>query len=125
MGDYRIDNPLVPSDYAGVTAPVGENNGPAEASLPGASPLVRDVFPDEATIRDWLLRYLAVLLQLPETDISREDPLAMYGLDSSAAVGMAGDLSVWLALKLEADLLYQYPTVDMLSAHLAARGAAA
>jgi acyl carrier protein len=124
LEDFEIDNPTLPLDYARVTASA-DDNGPAEATLANSKPVVRDVFPDEAAIRGWLLSYLAVLLQLPETEISREDPLAMYGLDSSAAVGMAGDLSSWLALKLEADLLYHYPTVDRLAAYLAARGAAA
>jgi acyl carrier protein len=71
-----------------------------------------------AEIRGWLLSYLAALLQMPPDEISAGDPLAEYGLDSSAAVGLSGDLGLWLGLKLEPDLLYRYPTVDALTAFL-------
>ena len=82
-----------------------------------------DAAPSEIEIREWLVAYLADLLGLDERAIDPADPLASYGLDSSGAVGMAGDVSAWLGRDLDAELVYSYPTIDALSRYLA--GAAA
>jgi acyl carrier protein len=78
--------------------------------------------PDASAIRAWLLDYLAQLLQMPAEEISSKDPLAVYGLDSSGAVGLAGDLNLWLGLKLDPDVVYYHPTVDALAAYLTSEG---
>lgn len=46
-------------------------------------------------------------------------PFDRYGLDSSVAVGLTGDLEDWLETKLDPTLLYDYPTIEGLSQHLA------
>ncbi|MEL6606584.1 MAG: acyl carrier protein, partial [Cyanobacteria bacterium J06614_10] len=40
------------------------------------------------------------------------------GLDSSAAIGLTGDLEDWLGQSVDPTLLYDYPTVDALVAYL-------
>ena len=45
-------------------------------------------------------------------------PFDRYGLDSSAAVGMTGDLEDWLGKEVEPILLYDYPTIETLARHL-------
>jgi acyl carrier protein len=41
-----------------------------------------------------------------------------YGLDSTAAAGMSGDLGDWLGMKLDASLAAEFTTVDALTEHL-------
>jgi acyl-CoA synthetase (AMP-forming)/AMP-acid ligase II len=41
-----------------------------------------------------------------------------YGLDSSAAVGLTGDLEDWLETEIDPTLLYDYPTVEAIVKHL-------
>ena len=70
-------------------------------------------------IQDWLLSYLGQLLELDVDQIEVGDSFASYGLDSSAAVGMVGDLEAWLNRKLDAELMYRHPTIETLSRYLA------
>lgn len=70
------------------------------------------------TVRDWIVNYLADLLEISSNDIETDVPFDSYGLDSSAAIGLTGDLEDWLGQQVDPTLLYDYPTVDALSAHL-------
>jgi acyl carrier protein len=73
----------------------------------------------EGAIQDWLLAYLSELLEIDSEQIEINDSFASYGLDSSAAVGMVGDLSEWLNRNLDAELIYRHPTIASLSRYLA------
>ena len=48
-------------------------------------------------------------------------PFAYYGLDSVAAVGVSGALEALLGRKLPPTLTWDYPTIELLAAHLAQR----
>ncbi len=76
----------------------------------------------EEAIREWLVSYMSELLELDASEIDTGDPIASYGVDSSGAVGLLGDLSEWLGRKIDPALAYSYPTVDALSRFLAAEG---
>src|ERR1700732_2516831 len=54
------------------------------------------VLEQEERIVQWLLNYVADVLALPLGSIDAEASFQKLGLDSSAAVGMTGDLSDWL-----------------------------
>lgn len=69
-------------------------------------------------IENWLVEYLAELLELDGSEIARDESLASYGLDSSGAVGLIGDLGTWLGRELSPTLLYSYPSIDALTRHL-------
>ncbi|MGK7908960.1 MAG: acyl carrier protein [Synechococcus sp.] len=73
----------------------------------------------EAEIRVWLSNYLADLLEIDPDEVDTTIPFDRYGLDSSAAVGMTGDLEDWLGRELDPTLPYDYPTIDGISKHLA------
>ncbi|MCU0568044.1 MAG: acyl carrier protein [Oculatellaceae cyanobacterium Prado106] len=73
-----------------------------------------------AEIQNWIAAYLADLLETDPEDIDITLPFDRYGLDSSVAIGLTGDLEDWLGTKLDPTLLYDYPTVAALSKHLAA-----
>lgn len=71
------------------------------------------------TIRDWIVTYLSRLLEVSTDEIDTEIPFDSYGLDSSAAIGLTGDLEDWLGQEIDPILLYDYPTVESLVEHLA------
>jgi acyl carrier protein len=73
----------------------------------------------EAEIQAWLVSYLADLLEMDSDEIDVTLPFDHYDLDSSASVGMTGDLERWLGRRLEPSLLYDYPTIEALVRYLA------
>lgn len=72
-----------------------------------------------AEIQAWIVSYLAELLEIDPDDVNVTIPFDRYGLDSSVAVGMTGDLEDWMGKKLDPTLLYDYPTIESLAKHLA------
>src|SRR5216684_3853548 len=75
--------------------------------------------PTAEQIRHWLLSYVAQLLESDEASIAADIPFQRFGMDSSAAVGMAGDLEEWLGFEVQPTLPYDYPTIDALAHQLA------
>jgi acyl carrier protein len=75
--------------------------------------------PTAAEIQAWIVSYLAQLLEVDPEELNVTIPFDRYGLDSSVAVGLTGDLEDWLETKLDPTLLYDYPTIKALSQHLA------
>lgn len=70
-------------------------------------------------IQAWIVSYLAEQLEIAPDEIDLAIPFDRYGLDSSVAVGMTGDLEDWLERELDPTLLYDYPTIEGLAQHLA------
>lgn len=69
-------------------------------------------------IQDWIVAYLADLLEIEPEEVDVTIPFNRYGLDSSAAVGLTGELEEWLSTEIDPTLLYDYPTVEALVQHL-------
>jgi acyl carrier protein len=69
-------------------------------------------------IQDWIVAYLADLLEKEPEEVDITIPFDRYGLDSTAAVGLTGDLEDWLGTELNPTLLYNYPTVEALVRYL-------
>ncbi len=63
-------------------------------------------------IRKWMVNYVARLVGMPANEIDPRTALADYGLDSTAAAGLSGDLSDWLGVHLEANLLKDHRSID-------------
>jgi acyl-CoA synthetase (AMP-forming)/AMP-acid ligase II/acyl carrier protein len=75
--------------------------------------------PTELEIQDWLIANLATYLKVQPHEIDINQPFAYYGLDSSVAVSLTGDLADWLRLKqLDPMLFWEYPNVEALAQHL-------
>ena len=72
-----------------------------------------------AEIQSWIVVYIANLLETEPEEIDITIPFDRYGLDSSAAIAMTGDLEDWLKVEIDPTLLYDYPTVSALVEHLA------
>lgn len=77
--------------------------------------------PTTAEIQAWIVSYLAELLEVDSEEIDITIPFDRYGLDSSAAVGLTGDLEEWLETEIDPTLLYDYPTVEALVQHLSSQ----
>ncbi|MDY8138355.1 acyl carrier protein [Aquimarina sp. 2201CG5-10] len=69
-------------------------------------------------IQNWLIEKVAEQLGIKITDISTNEELAAYGLDSMDAVMISGELEEMLDLELPSTILWDYPTIDSISTHL-------
>ncbi|MBD2534577.1 acyl carrier protein [Nostoc flagelliforme FACHB-838] len=72
-----------------------------------------------AEIQAWLVSYLAEVLEIDPNNVEVRISFERYGLDSSAAVVLIGDMEDWLGYELDPTLLVDYPTIEALSGHLA------
>ncbi len=75
--------------------------------------------PARDDLKNWLVRAVAEKLDLPPEQIQTDTPFDEYGLDSAAAVSLSGKLGELLNQDLPGTLLYEYPTINELSDHLA------
>ena len=71
-------------------------------------------------IQAWLISHLSELIGVDPEKIDSQKPFAAYGLASKDAIGISGDLEEWLGQELSPTLVYNYPTIETLSRHLAA-----
>ncbi|WP_442941065.1 acyl carrier protein [Nostoc sp.] len=69
-------------------------------------------------MKEWLISYLADLLEIEPEQINVETTFARYGLDSSVAVVLTGDLETLLGKDLDLRVIWDYPTIASLSQHL-------
>ena len=74
--------------------------------------------PTAVEIQGWIVSYLAQLLEIDPDEVNVTIPFDRYGLDSSVAIGLTGDLEDWLGIKLDPTLLYDYPTIEGLAQHI-------
>ncbi|MEL6553181.1 MAG: acyl carrier protein [Cyanobacteria bacterium J06621_11] len=88
------------------------------ATTTGNSQII-DTSSKSDSIRQWIVIYLSDLLEISANEIDTEIPFDSYGLDSSAAIGLTGDLEDWLGQEVDPTLLYDYPTVESLVDYLA------
>lgn len=75
--------------------------------------------PGAPLIQDWLIGNIAESLKIDPAEIDIREPFASYGLSSTAAVGLTGDMEDWLGLRLSPTLVWDYPTIEELAQHLA------
>lgn len=72
-----------------------------------------------AVIRDWLINRLAKQLSLQPETIDTSETFAAYGLDSIVAVQVSGELEKLVEQRLSPALLFEHPSIDALTHHLA------
>ena len=73
----------------------------------------------EEKISAWLVSSLAETLEIPPEDVDLRQPFSEYGLSSTDAVSLTGDLETWLQCKLSPTLPWEYPTIEALASYLA------
>ena len=71
-----------------------------------------------AEIQAWFASYLVEMLEIEPDEVDITIPFNCYGLDSSAALAMTGDLEEWLGYELDPTLIYDYPTIEALAGYL-------
>ena len=76
-------------------------------------------FMEKSDIEEWLITYMREELNIDENEIDFDAQFSDYGLDSSAAVILTGDLGEWLGYDPEPTLLLDYPTLSKLVDYLA------
>ena len=74
--------------------------------------------PNISEIQDWIVSYIANLLEVEPELVDPTIPFDRYGLDSSAAYALTGDLEDWIGREIDPTAIYDYPTVEALSEHL-------
>ena len=74
--------------------------------------------PTVQDIQEYLVSYLAKLLEIEPDNIKITIPFAQYNLDSVVSVALMGDLEEWLERELNPTLIYDYPTIEALAQHL-------
>ena len=89
------------------------------AKPPMASDNSRSQIFSTEIIEEWLVAKLANLIGVDLREIDVREPFASYGLGSTEAVSLSGELADWLGRKVPADLAYEYPTIQTLAQHLA------
>ena len=70
-------------------------------------------------IEAWLVRAIARSLRVDEREIDVQQPFAELGMDSIAAVELSGDLERWLGRRVAPTIVWDYPSIARLAAHLA------
>lgn len=83
-----------------------------DLAQPSASSAALD---KEDAIVKWLSEYISDVLAMPVEEIDIDASFQQLGLDSSAAVGMTGDLSEWLQCKIDSAAAYDHPTISALA----------
>jgi acyl carrier protein len=69
----------------------------------------------QEVLTSWLSRYLADLMSLDAASVDLDMTFERYGMDSTAAVGLTGDLGNWLGTDVDAAATYDYPTIRQLA----------
>jgi acyl carrier protein len=72
----------------------------------------------QSDITRWLVIQLADQVGLDASEIDIQKSCTEYGLDSMTGVSIAGDLEVWLDLRLSPTLLWDYPSIDRVSQYV-------
>ncbi|NER86416.1 MULTISPECIES: acyl carrier protein [unclassified Moorena] len=73
----------------------------------------------ESQISEWIKKYLAEILELDPYEINEKQEFEQFGLNSSMAVFLIGDLEEWLSLELSPSLFFEFKTIGELSIHIA------
>ena len=71
-----------------------------------------------ADIEQWLRATVADFVQRPAADIQPDVPLSEYGLTSVYVLGLCAEIEDRYAVKVEAAIVWDHPTLGGLSAAL-------
>ncbi|HET9587877.1 MAG TPA: AMP-binding protein, partial [Anaerolineales bacterium] len=108
VGQWRLQAAGLPD-----RSPGSQNRSAGSTDLARASIITAE------TIQSWLATRIAALLELDAASIDPRQPFTSYGLSSIHAVGLTGDLEVFLGRTLSPTLAWDYPTIGLLARHLA------
>jgi acyl carrier protein len=72
-----------------------------------------------ADIQNWLVEKIAVRLAVSPASINVDGYLDEFGLDSTEALVLSGELEKWLGFEIETTALWYHPTIASLAAYIA------
>jgi phthiocerol/phenolphthiocerol synthesis type-I polyketide synthase C len=98
-------------------APTPRDTRPAAPSVEAAP---RRAGRTAAEIAAWFVSQLSDQLELSPEEIDTSQQFAQYGVDSVHAIRLTAALEAWLGGTHSPTLAYEYPSIDLLSQHLAA-----
>ncbi|HUN22977.1 MAG TPA: beta-ketoacyl synthase N-terminal-like domain-containing protein, partial [Anaerolineales bacterium] len=98
-----------------------EQTPDATPGLPSATPTPAEYI--SSPLEQFIAERIAATLKLPVSRIDRYEPFANFGLDSVQTVNLSAELEKHLGQKLSATLLWDFPTIAELAAHLAGTNA--
>jgi PfaD family protein len=94
--------------------------GSARGQAPAAAPAPVPADDEHPSVRDWLIAAVASALGVPEEDVDPRDPFTSYGMDSVQAMLLLKRLERRIGRPLSPTMVFNYPSIDALSARLSA-----
>jgi acyl transferase domain-containing protein/acyl-coenzyme A synthetase/AMP-(fatty) acid ligase/acyl carrier protein len=73
---------------------------------------------NKSSIQRWLVQRVAAKLGISPEAVDLREPFTRYGLESRDAIAISGELEEWLGCSLAPTLVYDYPNIEALAAHL-------
>jgi acyl carrier protein len=73
---------------------------------------------NQEKIEHWLIDKLASSLGIDNEEIDLEKSIFAYGLDSSVALSITGELEALIDLELDPTLFWEYPKISELAEYL-------
>lgn len=73
---------------------------------------------DIETLRRGLITAVAARAKLPEGEVDSGREFSQFGFDSLSLVAFSAKLEDWLQIKLMPTVLWDHPTIDLLTEHL-------
>lgn len=71
-------------------------------------------------VENWLREKIAYKLSVEPEEVSVDDFFDSFGLDSTEALVLAGELESWLGFELETTALWYHPTIAELAKYIVA-----
>jgi acyl carrier protein len=91
------------------------------AELLEAKAKAKTIFTEEA-LQEWMINHIAREMKVDAGDIAVDVEFSQYALDSTMVLSMTAELEDILGRKLSPTLAYNYPTIELLVAHLVRGG---
>lgn len=69
-------------------------------------------------VQEWLVDKVAIRLGVPPSEVDVNQYFDTFGLDSTEALVLAGELENWLGTEIETTALWYHPTIAELAQYL-------
>ncbi len=69
-------------------------------------------------VENWLTEKIAHKMGVDQSEVSRDEFFDSFGLDSTEALVLGGELEAWLGFELETTALWYHPTPAQLAAYI-------
>lgn len=69
-------------------------------------------------VQDWMVNYMAEILDIDRAEVDVERSFDQYGLDSAATVAFTSDLGRWLGVKLDTRIMVENEDIRSVAGHI-------